>query len=150
MINTLTDQIAAVQQQIRDHFTQHPGLRSQRDLLISIPGIGETTAAVLLAELFDKRYSSARQAAAFAGSSRGLSNRARGDDRDASPKSGPVVSGKRCNFPGARRAALQSRRCKPSVAGCARRAKHRWSSSAGHAQTHPHSRYRRAEISARL
>lgn len=67
VIETLTDEIDAVQQQIRDHFTQHPGLRSQRDLLTSIPGIGEATAAVLLAELFDKRYSSARQAAAFAG-----------------------------------------------------------------------------------
>jgi transposase len=67
VLDTLTDEIAAVQQQIRDHFTHHPGLRNQRDLLISIPGIGETTAAVLLAELFDKRYSSARQAAAFAG-----------------------------------------------------------------------------------
>lgn len=67
VIETLTHEIEAVQQQIRDHFTQHPGLRSQRDLLTSIPGIGETTAAVLLAELFDKRYSSARQAAAFAG-----------------------------------------------------------------------------------
>jgi transposase len=67
VIETLTDEIAAVQAQIRDHFTQHPGLRSQRDLLTSIPGIGEATAAVLLAELFDKRYSSARQAAAFAG-----------------------------------------------------------------------------------
>jgi transposase len=67
VIATLTDEIAAVQQQIRDHFTQHPGLRAQRDLLISIPGIGEATAAVLLAELFDKQYRSARQAAAFAG-----------------------------------------------------------------------------------
>lgn len=67
VIETLTDEIAVVQQQIRDHFTQHPGLRSQRDLLTSIPGIGDATAAVLLAELFDKRYSSARQAAAFAG-----------------------------------------------------------------------------------
>jgi transposase len=67
VIDTLTDEIAAVQRQIRDHFTQHPGLRAQRDLLTSIPGIGEATAAVLLAELFDKRYTSARQAAAFAG-----------------------------------------------------------------------------------
>jgi transposase len=67
VIATLTDEIAAVQQQIRDHFTQHPGLRAQRDLLTSIPGIGEATAAVLLAELFDKQYHSARQAAAFAG-----------------------------------------------------------------------------------
>ena len=67
VIDTLTAEIAGVQAQIRDHFTQYPGLRSQRDLLTSIPGIGETTAAVLLAELFDKRYRSARQAAAFAG-----------------------------------------------------------------------------------
>jgi len=37
---------------IRDHIDRHPGLRSQRDLLTSIPGIGETTAATLLAELF--------------------------------------------------------------------------------------------------
>lgn len=67
VITTLTKEIAAVQRQIRDHFTQHPGLRAQRDLLTSIPGIGEATAAVLIAELFDKRYESARQAAAFAG-----------------------------------------------------------------------------------
>lgn len=67
VVATLTAEIETVQRQIRDHFTQHPGLRAQRDLLTSIPGIGDTTAAVLLAELFDKRYSSARQAAAFAG-----------------------------------------------------------------------------------
>jgi len=67
IIATLTAEITAVQRQIRDHLDQHPGLRDQRDLLTSIPGIGEATAAVLIAELFDKRYSSARQAAAFAG-----------------------------------------------------------------------------------
>jgi transposase len=64
---TLTAEIKAVQRQIHGHVDQHPGLRDQRDLLVSIPGIGEATAAVLIAELFDKRYSSARQAAAFAG-----------------------------------------------------------------------------------
>jgi transposase len=67
VVATLTAEIETVQRQIRDHFTQHPGLRTQRDLLTSIPGIGDTTAAVLIAELFDKRYTSARQAAAFAG-----------------------------------------------------------------------------------
>ena len=67
VIETLTHQIEAVRQQIRDHFTTYPDLRAQRDLLTSIPGIGDATAAVLLAELFDKRYSSARHAAAFAG-----------------------------------------------------------------------------------
>lgn len=67
VITTLTAEMKAVQRQIRDHVDQHPGLRDQRDLLTTIPGIGDATAAVLIAELFDKRYRSARQAAAFAG-----------------------------------------------------------------------------------
>ena len=67
VLASLDAQIAHVQQLIRQHLDQHPGLRSQRDLLTTIPGIGEATAAILIAELFDKRYSSARQAAAFAG-----------------------------------------------------------------------------------
>lgn len=67
VLASLDAQIAHVRQLIRDHIDRHPDLRQQRDLLTSIPGIGETTAATLLAELFDKRYTSARQAAAFAG-----------------------------------------------------------------------------------
>jgi transposase len=67
MLESLDAHIAHVRQLIRDHLDQHPGLRAQRDLLTTIPGIGEATAAVLIAELFDKRYTSARQAAAFAG-----------------------------------------------------------------------------------
>jgi len=63
----LDAQIAHVQQLLRDHFQHHPGLRTPRDLLTTIPGIGEPTAAVLIAELFDKPFTSARQAAAFAG-----------------------------------------------------------------------------------
>jgi transposase len=67
VLANLAAQITHVKQLIRDHLDRHPGLRQQRDLLTTIPGIGETTAAVLIAELFDKRYTSARQAAAFAG-----------------------------------------------------------------------------------
>ena len=67
ILESLDAQIAHVRQLIHDHLDQHPGLRAQRDLLTTIPGIGEATAAVLIAELFDKRYTSARQAAAFAG-----------------------------------------------------------------------------------
>jgi len=67
VLRHLEEQIAAVRQQIRQHMDQHPGLRTQRDLLTSIPGIGEATAALLLAELFNKAFTSARQAAAFAG-----------------------------------------------------------------------------------
>lgn len=67
ILASLDAQIAHVRQLIRQHLDQHPGLRAQRDLLTTIPGIGDATAAVLIAELFDKRYTSARQAAAFAG-----------------------------------------------------------------------------------
>jgi transposase len=67
VVTNLDTQIAHVQQLIRDHLDRYPGLRAQRDLLTTIPGIGEATAAILIAELFDKHYSSARQAAAFAG-----------------------------------------------------------------------------------
>ena len=53
---------------IHGHFEQHPGLRAQRDLLDSIPGLGKTTSAVLLACLGDiHRFDNAKQVAAFAG-----------------------------------------------------------------------------------
>jgi len=67
VLANLDAQIAHVKQLIRDHLDRHPDLRVQRELLTTIPGIGETTAAVLIAELFDKSYTNARQAAAFAG-----------------------------------------------------------------------------------
>jgi transposase len=64
----LDAETARAQGLIRSHIDSHPGLRGQRDLLLSIPGIGETTAAKLLAEIMDvKLYESARQLAAFAG-----------------------------------------------------------------------------------
>ena len=72
---SLTEHIAFLDEEIkrtttliRQHIDQHPTLREQRELLVSIPGIGETTAAKLLAEMLDvKLYKSARQLAAFAG-----------------------------------------------------------------------------------
>lgn len=67
VLTHLAAEIDTVRQQIRDHIKQHPSLRAQRDLLTTIPGIGEATAALLLAELFNKAFASARQAAAFAG-----------------------------------------------------------------------------------
>lgn len=64
----LDDQLADLEQQIADFIDQHPHLRQQRDLLVSIPGIGETTAARLLAEIQDvNRFESARQLAAYTG-----------------------------------------------------------------------------------
>ena len=64
----LDREIARTQGLIRSHVDSHPGLRAQRELLVSIPGIGETTAAKLLAEIMDvKLYEGARQLAAFSG-----------------------------------------------------------------------------------
>lgn len=67
-ISYLDSQIAHTQSLIKDHIDNHPSLKQQRDLLSSIPGIGDLTAAKLLAEIVDiNHYSSARQVAAFAG-----------------------------------------------------------------------------------
>jgi transposase len=64
----LDEEIARTERLIRSHIDSHPGVREQRDLLLSIPGIGETTATKLLGEILDvKLYTGARQLAAFAG-----------------------------------------------------------------------------------
>ena len=67
-IAQLEAELAALEAQIRDHLDQHPTLRRQRDLLLTIPGIGPTTVAWLLAEcraITD--FASARAYAAYAG-----------------------------------------------------------------------------------
>lgn len=64
----LDQQITDLRRQIHDHIERHPHLRHQRDLLTSIPGIGDITAFKLLAEIVDiSTFDSARQLAAFAG-----------------------------------------------------------------------------------
>ena len=68
ILEALEVEIATIQRQIEDHLCQYPQLKEQRDLLTSIPGIGETTANVILSEIGDvKMYESARQVAAHAG-----------------------------------------------------------------------------------
>lgn len=68
LIDTIEAEMATLKARIHDHFDQHPGLRQQRDLLTSIPGIAETTAAILLAEFGPMaRFSDASACAAFAG-----------------------------------------------------------------------------------
>lgn len=67
-IAMLEAELADLDERIARHVDTHPGLRHQRDLLRTIPGIGATTAARLLAEcraITD--FTSARAYAAFAG-----------------------------------------------------------------------------------
>jgi transposase len=64
----LDRQIEQTKAAVRQHINSHPNLRRQSELLDSIPGIAETTAATLLAEIVDiTQYRSARQVAAYAG-----------------------------------------------------------------------------------
>jgi transposase len=67
-IASLDQQIKTLQDQIFEYIDQHPELKSQKDLLVSIPGIGNLTAAKLLAEIPDiSTFDSPAQLAAFAG-----------------------------------------------------------------------------------
>jgi transposase len=64
----LKEEIAALLNQIQEHINRHPTLKLDRDLLKSIPGISDLTAAWILAELPDvKLVASAKSAAAYAG-----------------------------------------------------------------------------------
>jgi transposase len=64
----LQQQQELIKQLISDHFNQHPHLKQQRELLTSIPGIGDLTASILLAEIGEvSDYDNARQLAAYAG-----------------------------------------------------------------------------------
>lgn len=64
----LDAQIADLEQQIRDHLDRYPQLKQQRDLLDTIPGLGDRSIATLLAEVPDiLAFASAAQFAAYAG-----------------------------------------------------------------------------------
>lgn len=73
VINNLTEHvdyletsIKVLKKQIQEYIDHTPGLKSQQDLLKSIPGIGELTAAKLLAEIGDiSSFEGAPQLAAF-------------------------------------------------------------------------------------
>lgn len=64
----IDQQIEQLQQQIKEHIAAHPSLTEQRNLLVTIPGIADLTAARLLAEIPDIHvFTDGRQLAAYAG-----------------------------------------------------------------------------------
>ena len=67
-IDWFDKQIEALSKAIRQHINDDLDLKDKRDLLDSIPGVGERTIATLLAFYADiDRFDNARKAAAFAG-----------------------------------------------------------------------------------
>lgn len=64
----LEQQIAQLEQEIRDHIDRQPDLKAQAELLTSITSIGKTTAGVFLAEVPDvTSFAQTSQLDAFAG-----------------------------------------------------------------------------------
>jgi transposase len=113
----LEGEIEAVERELSDLFDQHLGLRTQRDLLVSIPGIAQTTAARILGEMPEiAEYRSSKCVAAFAGLSPQLyqSGTFRGQSRIS--KAGNSRLRKALYFP-----AMSSVRCNPLTRALYRR-----------------------------
>jgi transposase len=67
-INYLDDQIQLLEQLIKTHIAQDDDLHRKKELVLSIPGIGEQTAHTLLGELlYPDSFQNAKQLAAYAG-----------------------------------------------------------------------------------
>jgi transposase len=67
-LDWLGKQIKELERGINDHIDRHPDLKHDADLLNSIPGIGDTTVAKVLAYAGDvRRFDSAKALAAFVG-----------------------------------------------------------------------------------
>jgi transposase len=66
-VQYLEQQISLTEKLIQKHINHHPQLRAERDLLLSIPGLGEATVARLMSEINFHKYENAKEVAAFAG-----------------------------------------------------------------------------------
>jgi transposase len=68
VMSTLNEQIAAIEREIAKDVDDDPTLRQQRELLASIPGVGDKTIANFLSHYGGElRFQKTRQAVAFAG-----------------------------------------------------------------------------------
>jgi len=68
MLESIESELKHVDHEIARLFDQYPPLRRQRDLLLSIPGIGETTAAKILGEMPNiTEFRDVKAVGAFAG-----------------------------------------------------------------------------------
>ncbi|QZX98159.1 IS110 family transposase (plasmid) [Pantoea alfalfae] len=63
----LEEEIEMIRQDIKKHISSNDELRKQEALISSIPGIGSVTGAVILSFMADKKFSKAKEVAAFLG-----------------------------------------------------------------------------------
>ena len=82
----LADELRQLEEKINRHIDQNPGLKKEKSLLESIPGVGETLSHYLMAWLRVKQLENVRQAVAFIG----LSPKA--NESGSSQKGRPVLS----------------------------------------------------------
>jgi transposase len=67
-IKHLKDQIEVIKKKIKEHIENHEDLRQKRDLLATIPGVGEATIAQMLTFLdCPEKFESAKKVAAYLG-----------------------------------------------------------------------------------
>ena len=117
----LDEQIEYIKGEIARHIDRHPGLKQQQSLLESIPGIGSSISAWLIAEMNLMRFASAREAAAFAGVTPRMhqsGSSVRGKPRVC--KQGSAKLRKLLYFP-----AITAMRCNPVVKALSKRLKQR-------------------------
>lgn len=63
----LKEEIEMIRQEIKNHISSNDELRMQEALISSVPGIGSVTGAVILSFMADKKFSKAKEVAAFLG-----------------------------------------------------------------------------------
>jgi transposase len=67
MIAQLSQEKKRLEDQIDDHIDRHPHLKKDRQLLVSIPGIGPTLSRLMLSVIHSRSFETAEQLAAFLG-----------------------------------------------------------------------------------
>ena len=68
VVKAIDKEIEEIEKLIKKHIDSNPSLKADKELLKTIPGIGETTASLLLAEIPEiKHFSSAKKLAAYTG-----------------------------------------------------------------------------------
>ncbi|WMT46210.1 MAG: IS110 family transposase [Acidithiobacillus caldus] len=108
----LAQQIQIVRAQIEIHIDKHPGLKDQRARLSSIPGIGDNTAATLLAFLSPlDRFHSVKQVVAYAGLNPSIRQSGQWAGRTPIAKAGNVLLRKALYMP-----AIVAKRHNPAIA----------------------------------